>query len=172
MNFTEDSHDRAAVDECVLEDQIAPEIPSTFSIHDATSANWVIRKIVEARAYADRVRQWAALEVRRAQSEEEFFLHRFGVELESWAKAEVAKTGDHRKSLCLPSGVVGFRIAPLSLVISDEQKLLDWAERHLREAVEVRRILRKSLLLDHLKTTGECPLGAEVAGGEERFYIR
>lgn len=172
MKFNENSHDDAAVDECVLEDQIATVIPLTFSICDTTSANWVVRKIVEARAYADRVRKWAALELRRAEREEEFFFRRFGVELEAWSKAEVSKTSGHRKSLCLPSGVVGFRTAPVSLVVTDEQQLLDWAERHLREAVEVRRLLLKSVVMNHIRTTGECPLGAEVGGGEERFYIR
>lgn len=150
----------------------APAVPPSFAVVDAATANWVVRRILEARAYAERVRRWAELELRRAEREESFFVRRFGGELEAWARSEVARLTDGRRSVRLPSGVVGFRTAPPSLQVVDESALLAWARRHLRDAVEVRTTLRKSVLLGHLKATGECPTGASLAGGDERFYVR
>ncbi len=37
--------------------------PPAFEVHDAGSANWVVRKIVEARTYAKRIEAWAAAEI-------------------------------------------------------------------------------------------------------------
>ena len=51
-------------------------VPETFAVDDAASANWLVRKIVETRAYAKHVKEWADGELRRAEREELFFLHR------------------------------------------------------------------------------------------------
>lgn len=171
-SIEEDRHGNSADVESVSDEPFAPAVPPTFAVTDAASANWVVRKIVEARAHAERVRRWAELEVRRAEQEEQFFLRRFGVELEAWARGEIAKLADGRKSIRLPSGMLGFRTAPPSLVITDETKLMNWVEDHVRDAVEIRRMLLKSVVLNHIKTTGECPIGAEVGGGDKRFFIR
>ncbi len=90
-----------------------------FAVRDAASANWVIRKIVEARAYAQRVKAWAELEQRRAQREEDFLLRRFGVELQAWARQEIARQHDGRRSVSLPAGAVGFRTEPTRLAVTD-----------------------------------------------------
>ena len=41
-----------------------------IGVHDAESAAWVVRRVVEARQYAQRVRVWAEVEQRRAEAEE------------------------------------------------------------------------------------------------------
>ncbi len=170
MNCNEDNSS-IADPETVADALPSTDVPPAFRVADTASANWVIRKVIEARAYADRVKRWAELELRRADREEQFFLGRFGAELEAWARAEIANLHDGRKSLRLPSGMIGFRTAPPSLLITDENKLLEWAQGHLRQAVEVRRLIRKSVLLEHLKLTGECPIGAEIRDGDERMFI-
>jgi len=100
------------LDRARLERFCRPEVPSTFAVTDAASANWVIRKIVEARAYAARVRHWSALEIRRAEREEQFFIRRFGVELEVGIRVTVLPIGMFRcsmmfHSLSLTSQIVG-----------------------------------------------------------------
>jgi hypothetical protein len=55
-----------------LSAEVAP--PDTFVVNDAMSANWLLRKIVEARAYAKHVKEWANGELRRAEREEMFFI--------------------------------------------------------------------------------------------------
>jgi hypothetical protein len=147
-----------------------PAVPEAFAVRDRASANWVVRKIAEARAYADHVKAWAELELRRAQREEAFFLRRFGTELEAWARAEIESS--RRKSLKLPAGTVGFRTEPIRLEINDEQKLILWCRRHLPDAVRVQTSVLRAAVKEHLVQTGECPDGTQPSGGGERFYIR
>ena len=142
-----------------------------FHVCDASTANWVVRKIVEARQYAQRVKAWAELEQRRAQRDERFLLRRFGVELEAWARQQVAQQHDGRRSVSLPAGKVGFRIEPTRLAITDETKLLAWCRANLPSAIRVIESVPKTPLMEHIKLTGEVPDGAEIQGGGERFHI-
>lgn len=153
------------------EEQIA-DVPEGFAVRDANSANWVIRKIVEARKYGEKVQAWAAAELRRAQREEEFFLRRFGVELEDWVRKRTQIQNDGRKSVSLPAGVVGFRIEQTKLEITDEAALINWCKANLPEAVKTVENVLKSAVMGHFKATGECPTGAEIGGGIDHLYIR
>lgn len=150
---------------------IVPEIEDGFVVRDAASANWVVRRIVEARTYAQRVKAWAELEQRRARREEDFLLRRFGVELEAWARRQIARQHDGRRSVSLPAGSVGFRVGPTRLAITDEKRLLAWCRTHLPSAIRTVESVPKTPLIEHLKLTGECPDGTELQGGGERFHI-
>ena len=150
---------------------IEQQVDDAFHVHDAASANWVVRKITEARTYSARVKAWAELEQRRAQREEEFLLHRFGGELEAWARKQVTQQHDGRRSVNLPAGCVGFRIEPSRLAISDEKRLLAWCRAYLPSAIRTIESVPKTPLMEHIKLTGEVPEGAELQGGGERFCI-
>ena len=65
--------------------------PEAFRVCDEASANWVVRRIAEARKYAEHVEAWAATELRRAEREERFLLERFGPQLEAWARERLAR---------------------------------------------------------------------------------
>lgn len=142
-----------------------------FTVHDAASANWVIRKIVEARTYAERVKAWAESEQRRARREEDFLLRRFGLELEAWARRQIACHHDGRRSVSLPAGSIGFRAEPTRLSVADDKRLLAWCRTHLPLAIRVIETVPKTPLMEHIKLTGEVPDGAELQGGGERFCI-
>src|SRR5687768_14177659 len=77
----------------------AHQVPDGFGVRDGQTANWVVRKIVEARAYAVHVQEWAAREIRRAQGDEKFFLHRYGHQLEEWARRQLEAEDGRRKSV-------------------------------------------------------------------------
>lgn len=144
--------------------------PETFALNDAASANWLVRKIVEARAYAKHVKAWADAEVKRAEQEESFFLQRYGHQLEAWARQQVVQ--GRRRSVKLPAGTVGFRTEPPKLEVVDEGKLIGWCRRALPAALRIETHVLKSLVKDHVAHTGECPDGAEVGGGGQRFYVK
>ena len=171
--------------------------PESFQVRDETSANWLVRKVVESRRYAERVAAWAAAEARRAEREERFLLDRYGLQLERWTAAKVKKLDGHRKSLALPAGTVGFRSGAAKLIVTEEQGLLDWCRRRLPAAIKLTlevsgveaAILRawqpsscpdavatehvaKSVVNQHVQDTGEVPNGTEWLGGETRFYIK
>lgn len=148
--------------------EIAPD--ETFSVVDASSANWVVRKIIEARNYAERVKTWAEGEIKRAEQKEQFFLFHYGRQLEEWAKAQIG--GGRRKCVKLPGGTVGFRTEPHKLDVADEQKLIAWCRRSLPDALRIETHVLKSIVKDHLQQTGEQPDGTSVTGGGQRFYIK
>lgn len=144
--------------------------PATFEIKDANSANSIVRKIVEARAYARRVKRWAAAELRRVEREEKFFLRNYGRQLEDWARAELAKD-QRRKSIRLPAGTLGYRIEPKKLEPKDDEKLMAWCRRYLPNALVDRTLIVRDVLTKYVQKTGRCPDGADVLGGKQQFYV-
>lgn len=154
----------------VIRDEVL--VDEAFSVCDESTANWVVRKIVEARAYRDRVSKWAAAETLRADRQEAFLLHRFGAQLESWVRRHIGTQHGRRRSVSLPAGVVGFRQEPTKLLIVNETMLLGWCRANLPTAIKVSETLVKNEINTHLKATGECPDGAEVAGGGDRFFVK
>lgn len=152
-------------------DELTVAAPEGFRVHDEASANWVIRRIVEARKYAERVEAWAAMELRRAEREERFFLERYGRQLEMWARERLAQSR-RSKSIRLPAGTVCFRSTPPHLAVTDESVLLRWCRLHLPLAIRVREHLLKNVVSEHVRSTGECPQGTEVVPGGERFIVK
>src|SRR5437763_5583553 len=96
------------------------EVKNAFHVCDDRSAAWVVRKIVEERAHRQRVADWCESETRRSERREQFLLHRFGAELADWTRQQLQAQYGSRRSLHLPSGVVGFRTEPTRIVVADE----------------------------------------------------
>lgn len=142
-----------------------------FHVVDHSTANWVVRRIVAARAYRQKVEVWAAAEIRRAEREEQFFASRWGSELEAFARAQIAAQG-RRKSICLPAGTIGFRVAPRRLELRNEQHLLAWCRTSLPAAIRVTERVLKGVVLKHFLQTGELPAGGDIAGGAPYFFIK
>jgi hypothetical protein len=150
-----------------------PVVSEQFRIHDDASANWLVRKIVEARTYAKRCNEWCARDEARAQRDEEFLLFRFGEQLIAHARKRIGEQGARRKSLSLPAGVVGFRHEGPKLLVDDETAVIEWAKQHNPELVSTVERLSKSALNQHLEKTGEVPdVGVRIEPARERFYIR
>lgn len=150
-----------------------PSIPEQFHIHDDTSANWLVRKIVEARAYAKRCADWCAREQARAQRDEEFLLFRFGQQLIDHARARILEQRGRRKSVNLPGGMVGFRHEGPKLLVDDEAAVIEWAKQHSPALFHTVERLSKSGLNQHLEETGEVPdVGVHIEPAREKFYIR
>ena len=155
-------------------DHDTPVVAEGFSVRDEASANWVVRRVIEARAYAERVEDWAEREVRRAKRDEAFFLGRYGHELEVWLRQRLAQE-HRRRSIDLPAGTVGYRRQPPKLVILDEPEVIAWAEMACPDAVETvtRTRLIHRVLHSHVFESGELPpTGAELQDAHDSLYIR
>lgn len=155
-------------DDEVLAEQLLPPEKLSFEVTDAVGASWVVRKIVEARARRERIKEWARLEMKAAQREEEFFQRRFGPSLEAW----VAQNLHGRKTLRLPDGALGYRRRRMTLQIEDKEQLLEWCKSNLPDAVRIKEDVLKTPLNEHLKETGEVPPGCDVEPGGDEFYVR
>jgi Bacteriophage Mu Gam like protein len=163
----------AMTESAVDADLLEPEMPEQFHVHDDDSANWVVRRIVECRAYAKRCAEWCDREQTRAKREEDFFMFRFGPQLLEFARQKIAAAGGRRKSVALPAGTIGFRSEPLKLVVDDEQAVIAWAKQHYPSLISIIEKLSKSALNEHLESTGELPdAGAHVEPPREKFYVK
>jgi len=143
---------------------------ATFEIKDANSANSIVRKIVETRAYARHIKRWAAAELRQVEHEEQLFLRNYGRQLEDWARGELAKDR-RRKSIRLPAGTLRYRIEPKKLEPKDDEKLMTWCRRYLPNALVDRTLIVRDALTKYVQKTGKCPDGAAITGGKRQFYI-
>lgn len=151
--------------------EVLKVVPTQFEIVDAKTANWLVRKVIEARQYAQRVKEWAELEQRRAEREEQTLLFLFGRQLQGWVRAEIAS--GRKKSVGLPAGTVGFRKVNASLHVDDESAVLLWCKKNCPTAVVRVEKLSRSVLSDHFKATGEIPDdGAHVEPERESFSIK
>lgn len=151
---------------------ILRSLPHEFCVADEKSANWLIRKVMASRQYAESVKVWAAQELRRAGREEDVLMRLFGRQLEGWAKAEIEKFKGRRKSVALPAGTVGFRTNNCSLQVDDEAVVIGWARRHCPPAIVTVEKLSRTSLRQHFESTGEVPDGAHVEPAQERFFVR
>jgi len=155
--------------------EVTKAVPQAFEINSEATANWLVRKIVSARQYAARVREWAEQEQRRAAREERTLMFLFGMKFVRWAKGEVERLGGRKKSLAMPAGQIGFTKFSAALQVDDEHAVLAWARSSCPSAVVVRTstTLSKTELKVHFERTGEVPPdGAHVQPAGERFYVR
>ena len=153
--------------------QILRDVPQRFVVNDERSANWLVRRIIAARDYGDRVKDWAAQERRRAEREEQTLMYLYGRQIERWVQEEITRPNGKRKSLVLPGGTVGFRRAPAKLVVDDEKIVLSWAKQNCPQAVVIVEKLAKVILDTYVQETGHAPDdGVHVEPESERFFIR
>lgn len=150
-----------------------PPSPEGFRITDDASANWLIRRIVECRAYAQRCAEWCEREQVRARREEESLLHRYGPQLMDYVRQRIETAGGRRKSLSLPAGVAGFRRTPARLVVDDEAAVIAWANEHHPQLLRTLQRLRRPAFHEHIQQTGEVPeVGVHIEPEREKFYIK
>jgi hypothetical protein len=148
-------------------------VPKQFAITDEKSANWLVRKIINAREYGLSVKAWADREKRRAEREEMTLLFLFGRQIEAWTKDQIEKLNGRRKSISLPAGTVAIRSENPKLVIDDEDAVLGWVRENLPQALLTQEKVMKSVLNAHFEATGEVPdAGVHVEPARETFSIR
>jgi len=150
---------------------VVAEVDERFHFHDEQSASWVVRKIVEERVHRQRVAEWFESETRRSERREAFLLHRFGAELAEWTRRQLSRQCARQRSIHLPAGRIGFRVEPTRIVVADQPQLIAWCRSHLPSAVKVVQSVLKNELRQHIRNTGECPHGAQIIGGGEKFFI-
>lgn len=161
-----------AVADEMTDAELAAMVPEAFRVHDRPTAEWLVRKVVEADQHMVRVKQQAEREIARTRRERDFLLFRHGPELERWAKNQLDQHQGRRKSVLLLSGTVGFRKLAESLVVENEGRLLIWARKHCKKAIAVIERVSRTTLKQHLAATGELPDGVRIQPAQEKFYIK
>jgi hypothetical protein len=148
--------------------EVRLDTQEAFEVRDNDSANWLIRRITESRAYAERCAVWAG-----AEHDEQFLMMRYGGQLTAYARQRIGEAGGRRRSVTFPAGVAGFRAVAARFVVDDEAAALTWAKRHTPHLVTVVERLSKSGLIEHIKQTGEIPdRGVRLEPARESFYLK
>ncbi len=152
--------------------EFAAMVPQQFEVSDRDTAEWLVRKIVEADAHVVRVKSQADREIRRTMRERDFLLLRYGPQLERWTQKELQNYKGRRKSVLLLSGTVGYRQVAAKLVVDDQPAVIKWAKRFCRAAVVSVERLSKTQLKNHLMATGEIPAGTRLEAASQKFYVK
>ena len=148
------------------------DVPPAFAIRDAATANWLVRRVVEAREHAVRAKAWAATKVRRVEREESQLLYLFGQQLQTWVRAELERLRHRRRTVFLPDGQVGYRRNPGRMLVEDEAAALAWAREHCPEAVRVTLSLNKTVLRETAERGNVIIPGARTVEPADEFFLR
>lgn len=140
-----------------------PECPAADEV-----ADWIVTRILDARAEQARIKQQYRPRLAQAEQREKGLLYRFGSWLECFTRARVGK----RKSVLLASGTVGFRKLKADVTVVGAQAAADWARQHAPQLLAVTIDLRKAEEVGAL-TGWSAPAGTSVlvevpAGGWAR----
>lgn len=156
-------------------------VPQGFTVDSLEKAEWALSKIGEADAEVDRFSKMAAklkadycarIDTRLAQITKPHTATRERmIELvRPWADVEVAKANG-KKSVKLLSGTVGYRQAPASLVVTDEEAAVMWLKNHAAGCIRTKEEINKSFTKKFIEENGEVPDGVELRAGDIRFYV-
>lgn len=112
--------DTTAVDPAIVADIDSERRAAPFCIDSIERAEWLLRKLANIAAEKARIKAQAALMIAQLGADAAQLEHRFGSELETFVKAELARRGGKRKSLTLLQGTCAFRTVTGGLTISDQ----------------------------------------------------
>ena len=139
-----------------------------FMPDSAEKVDWVLGKISAARAEAKLIRENAELMARECERRAEHLEWKYGASLQAWLRAELGE--GRRKSVRLLHGVLGYRMKPAGVSVTDPAAALSWAQENLPAAAVLS--LDKKALSAALLETGEAVPFAEFQAPEETFYIK
>ena len=140
---------------------------------DAAGVDWVLKKCAAARAEAKLIRENAELMARECERRAEHLEWKYGANLQTWLRAELAGGKSKRKRLL--HGVLGYRTKPAGVCVTNPVAALAWATEHLPAAVALRldkAALAEALLSPDFQATGESTDFAQLTPAEEIFFIK
>ena len=140
-----------------------------FHVVDSQSADWVVKKALEAQDDVDRLKAQYQVNMRKAQRRLEFFSLFREQEMEYWLRSQLnGKT----RSIGLEHGTIGLRHVSWGVDIVDEQEAIASAERVIPNAVQIKKSLLKKELKKHIEDTGEVIDGCSIKPEYDKFYIQ
>jgi len=145
-----------------------------FHITNEAGALWYLRKLANLEAERQRVKKQAERMIASLNTESEGLKRVYQGELENWAREELKRKGNRRKTLHTLQGTLRFRHVPARLAI-DEQTALRFAAESLRACIITREELNRAAYLEEaqyrLDTTGELLEGVERIPERETFTV-
>ncbi len=146
-----------------------------FHITDESSALWYLRKLANIEAEARRVKRQAESMIAALNSEAESLKRVYAGELEHWAREELKRKGNRRKTLHTLQGTLRFRHVAARLAIEEDTSATQYAVESLAECVATKYELNRAAYLEEarkrLEETGELLPGVQFAPERETFTV-
>lgn len=146
-----------------------------FHIDSESAALWYLRKLANLEAETRRVKCQAERLIASLNSEAESLKRVYQGELEHWAREELAKKGNRRKTLHTLQGTLRFRHVPARLSLEENRNALRFAADHFPALVITRQELDRAAYLEEakrrLEETGELMEGVERIPAREAFTV-
>jgi hypothetical protein len=148
----------------------------TFHITDEASALWLLRKLANLDAEKKRIKKQAEALLRTLDAETDSLKHLYMGELEYWAKEELEKKGNRRKTLHTLQGTLRFRHQEAYLAIEEEVPAIEYADNEelthcLNLTWELNRSAYIALARKHFAETGELLPGVTHIPERESFTL-
>ena len=143
--------------------------PEVFCIDSEERANRYARKLATIEAERARVKAQAAKIIAQLDGDENSLKDRFEAEAREWARAELAKRGNRRRSLALLQGTFAFRAVPATIRLDDVAAALNHAVEV--GAVKVDAAAYRAAALEAQKATGELLPGVVLVPASEHFGV-
>lgn len=164
-----------------MQNEEMEETPGTsegFHICDEGAANWVLRKLANIKSERARIEAQSAAMLKQLDTDEKSLMHRFGAELEEFARQTLAANGSRRRSLTLFQGTLAFRFVAPAMKVSDQEAAIRWAKENApdlvsvttTEAIDGKAFLRQAKAAQ--LADGELLPGVAVSEGGETFSIQ
>jgi len=152
------------------------ETREEFHIVDEAAALWYLRKLANLQAERQRVKRQAEAMIAALDTETESLKHRFAGELEHWAREELQRKGNRRKTLHTLQATLRFRKVEGYLSIAEEVPAIEYADNEeLSQCLAIKWELNRPAYLDEarrrLEATGELLPGVRVVPDRESFTV-
>ena len=149
-----------------------PLAEPAFVIDTADRAEWLLSKLANLDAEADRTKANTAKRLQEIAADRAQLLYRFEADITAWARQEADRR--RRKSVTLANGVISFRAVPARFAVSDEAAATEAARAACPAAVEAVTVTRldRRALLDYVEATGELIDGVELIPASESVSIK
>lgn len=160
-------------------DEVTQAVATGFEVRDLESAEWCVRKVAASERRMQlrhelvlkrkvQLDEWET----RANRADLATTERMAELLKPWAEHEVA-LNPAKKSISLPTGIVGFRQSPDSIeVVNLMDAVLHLKELGATDCIRVREEVDKRALMARVKAGEPLPEGCELREGERRFFVK
>lgn len=151
-------------------------LPATaFQIDSEDRANWLLRKLATIEAEQRRVKAQAEQMIADLKADYNRLWFLFGQQLEIWAREELQRRGNYRKTLRTLQGSLSFRTVQQMVRVMDAQVAMQYARQSAPACVVTTEKLDASAYKMEaeraLQQTGEVLPGIEVQTEREAFRV-
>ena len=150
-----------------------------FCIDTAERADWLLRKLGNLAAEKSRITAQAAAIVAQLDTDTARLMHLYGAQLEAFAREELARRGNRRRSLTLLQGTCAFRSVPGGFRLADPAAALEHVQNEpsgYAGLIDLVPRLRtddyRAIAQRHYEETGELLPGTEDRADRETLTVK